>query len=81
MPNPDLRIIWMKYSEAKTEAGVGGLMPVNANTESVEFGILLVLIFQLIVLAVDCVTTRTSPTWFGDIRMKSVLGIVLGLLS
>ncbi|ODV80311.1 uncharacterized protein CANTADRAFT_25938 [Suhomyces tanzawaensis NRRL Y-17324] len=79
MPNPDPRMVWKTYPEASTEAGVGGLTPVNANNDSMQFGILLVVIFQLIVLAVDCVTTRTSPTWFGNFSMWSVFGIVLGI--
>ncbi|ODV79116.1 uncharacterized protein CANTADRAFT_6292 [Suhomyces tanzawaensis NRRL Y-17324] len=81
IPNPGPSLDWIKYSVAYSEVRVGGLVPRHATNNSIQFGTLLVLVIQLIVLLVDCVISITSFPRFQNLSLWTAFGIVTRLLS
>ncbi|ODV82195.1 small oligopeptide transporter [Suhomyces tanzawaensis NRRL Y-17324] len=78
--NPEPKLDWIKHSEAYTEARVGGLEPRYATSSGIEFGMMVVVVLQLLVLMVDCVVSKTSFPRFQQLGLWTAFSIVSWLL-
>ncbi|ODV78275.1 uncharacterized protein CANTADRAFT_26444 [Suhomyces tanzawaensis NRRL Y-17324] len=81
IPNPESKLDLARCCGAYSKARVGGLEPRSATNNSIQFGILLVVVFQLIVLLVDCGISRTSTPRFPNRCLWIAFSVVSWILS